>query len=140
MTGTVTVTGTGGGEPGQAAAPTTAPSGSTATTVKERTTTTRAAPSAPGTSVDLVAKAVEWDKKSLTLKANSPVVIHFDNKDTLPHNVDITTQEGGGTTIFKQDPFTGPQEVDYRFTTPGPGKLYFVCDVHPNMKGTINVT
>jgi plastocyanin len=140
MTGTVNVTGAGGPEPGQVAAPTTAPGKSTATTAEERTTTTKAAPSAPGTSVDLVAKGVEWDRKTLTLKANSPVVIHFDNKDALPHNVDITTQEGGGNTILKQDPFSGPKEVDYRFTTPGPGKLYFVCDVHPNMKGTINVT
>jgi plastocyanin len=34
---------------------------------------------------------------------------------------------------------TGPTEEDYKFTTPAPGKLYFHCDVHPNMKGTINV-
>jgi len=67
------------------------------------------------------------------------VVIHFDNKDPLPHNVDATTDEGGSNTIFKEDPFSGPKEVDYRFTTPGPGKLYFHCDVHPNMKGTITV-
>jgi plastocyanin len=145
MTGTVSVTGTGGGEPGQAAAPTTAPGKSTATTAKERTATTKPAPAAgggggSGTSADLVAKGVEFDKKTLTFKANSAVVIHFDNKDPLPHNVDITTESGGnGATIFKEDPFSGPKEVDYRFTTPGPGRLYFKCDVHPNMTGTINV-
>jgi plastocyanin len=145
MTGTVSVTGTGGGEPGQAAAPTTAPGKSTATTAKERTATTKPAPAAgggggSGTSADLVAKGVEFDKKTLTFKANSAVVIHFDNKDPLPHNVDITTESGGnGATIFKEDPFSGPKEVDYRFTTPSPGRLYFKCDVHPNMTGTINV-
>ena len=34
---------------------------------------------------------------------------------------------------------SGPIQEEYTFKTPGPGKLYFHCDVHPNMKGTINV-
>jgi plastocyanin len=148
MTGTVSVTGAGGPEPSQVTAPTTiaGKSGGPATTeARASTSTTKAAPAGGGggggapTSADLVAKGIAFSPTTLTLAANTPVVIHFDNREPLPHNVDITTQEGGGTTIFKQDPFTGPQKVDYKFTTPGPGRLYFVCDVHPNMKGTINV-
>jgi plastocyanin len=67
------------------------------------------------------------------------VLIHFDNLDAVPHNVDITTDKGGNNTLFKEDPFSGPKAVDYRFTAPGPGRLYYHCDVHPNMTGTINV-
>jgi plastocyanin len=148
MTGTVNVTGAGGPEPGQVAAPTTVAGKGPATSAAARaeTTTTsrpKAAPggsAGPGTTIDLAAKNIEFDKKSLTFKANSPVLIHFDNLDAVPHNVDITTESGGGgTTIFKEDPFSGPTAVDYRFTAPGPGRLYFRCDVHPNMTGTINV-
>jgi plastocyanin len=148
MTGTVTVTGPGGGEPGQAASPSTttgkATSATTATTA--RTTTTKAAPAAAGgggsggTSADLAAKNIAFVQKTLNLKANSPVVIHFNNQDAgVPHNVDITTDSGGSNTLYKQDPVTGPTEQDYKFTTSGPGKLYYHCDVHPNMTGTINV-
>jgi plastocyanin len=145
MTGTITVTGTGGGEPGQAAAaPTTTEGKSTATTTKAATTSTAKAAPAGGagggdTSANLTAQNIDFQQKTLTLKANSPVVIHFNNKDALPHNVDITTDSGGSNTLYKQDPMTGPTEEDYKFTTPAPGKLYFHCDVHPNMKGTINV-
>ena len=50
------------------------------------------------------------------------MVIHFDNKDSVPHNVDVTTDEGGSNTVFKEDPFSGPKAVDYKFSTPVPGK------------------
>jgi len=142
MTGTFTVTGAGGGEPGQAgASPSTTAANTSETTAaaKSTPTTAKAAAGAGGTSANLVAQNIDYQQKTLTLKANSPVVIHFDNKDSVPHNVDITTDEGGNNTLYKQDPATGPTQADYKFSTPAPGKLYFHCDVHPNMKGTINV-
>ncbi len=140
MTGTLTVTGTGGAEPGQPAPPsTTAQAGTKTAPTTAKTTTTKAAAAAGGTSANLTAKNIEFSPKTLNLAANSPVVIHFDNQDAVPHNVDITTDPGGSNTLYKQDPATGPTKEDYKFTTPGPGKLYFHCDVHPNMTGTINV-
>ena len=141
MTGTLSVTGTGGGEPGQAASPSTT-TGKTAETTakpKETTTTAKAGGGPAGITANLAAQNIEFDKKTLNFKANSSVVIHFDNKDSVPHNIDITTDSGGSNTLYKQDPQTGPVLEDYNFKTPGPGTLYFHCDVHPNMKGTINV-
>ncbi|MBV9042350.1 MAG: cupredoxin domain-containing protein, partial [Acidimicrobiia bacterium] len=139
MTGTVTIKGTGGGAAGQGAAPT--PAKSTATTGAPPTTKPAAAPGGGGgTSANLDAKGISFVQTTLTLKANSPVVIHFNNQDAgIPHNVDITTDQGGSNTLYKQDPVSGPTTADYKFTTQGPGKLYFHCDVHPNMTGTINV-
>jgi plastocyanin len=146
MTGILTVTGSGGSEPGQAAAsPSTTAGNTSETTAAAKSTSTTAAKAAPaggasGTSANLVAQNIDFQQKTLTLKANSPVVIHFDNKDAgVPHNVDITTDSGGSNTLYKQDPVSGPSQEDYKFTTPAPGKLYYHCDVHPNMKGTINV-
>ena len=46
---------------------------------------------------------------------------------------------GGSNTLYRQDPISGPLQQDYKFTTSAPGKLYYHCDVHPNMTGTINV-
>ncbi|MBV8982657.1 MAG: cupredoxin domain-containing protein [Acidimicrobiia bacterium] len=142
MTGSVTIKGTGGGEPGQAAAPKPTPASSEApTSAPPPTKAPAAAPSGGGnTSANLDAKSISFVQKTLTLKADSPVVIHFNNQDAgIPHNVDITTDQGGSNTLYKQDPVTGPATEDYKFTTQGPGKLYFHCDVHPNMTGTINV-
>jgi plastocyanin len=147
MTGTLTVTGAGGGEPGQAASPSTtaqttettaAPAG---TTIPPTTTASAAPPPGGGgnATANETAQNIDFQQKTLNLKANSPVVIHFNNKDAVPHNIDITSDEGGSNTVYKQDPVTGPTQQDYKFTTPAPGKLYFHCDVHPNMKGTINV-
>ena len=150
MTGTVTVTGAGGGEPGQATSTTVKAKGASPATTEATTATTKgAAPPPPGgpggpggpTSANLTAKGIAFQQKTLKLKANSPVVIHFDNEDpSIPHNVDITTDQGGSNTLYKQDPTAGIVKEDYKFTTPGPGTLYFHCDVHPNMTGTINVS
>jgi plastocyanin len=139
MTGTLTVTGTGGGEPGQEAAPTTAPAKTTATTTAKGTSTTAAAAGSAKDRVGLTAQNIEYKPTTFTFKANSGVSILFDNKDSVPHNIDITTDPGGNDTFYKQDPVSGPTQQEYTFKTPGPGKLYFHCDVHPNMKGTINV-
>jgi plastocyanin len=148
MTGVLTVTPP---QAGAAAAgperPTTTERQSTATTGQAATTTpttpttkASAAPSGGGNaSADETAQNIDYQQKTLTLKANSPVVIHFNNKDAVPHNIDITTDADGSNTLYKQDPVTGPTTQDYKFSTPAPGKLYFHCDVHPNMKGTINV-
>ena len=157
MTGTVTVTGEGGAAPGSVTTTTypgmyrpatnTTAHGAEKKTEHSETTEAKKAPATsnppepPGTSANLKAKNLDFSPKALSLEANNDVVIHFDNQDALPHDVDITTEDGGGgKEIFTSDPFTGPKKVDYRFRTPGPGRLYFHCSVHPNMKGTINVT
>jgi len=140
MTGILTVTGTGGGEPGQAAAPTTTPGQTSETTGAPKSTTTTAASGGNATArTGITAQNIAFSPTKLTLKANSPVAILFNNKDTVPHNIDITTDPDGTNTLYKQDPASGPIQSEYTFKTPGPGTLYFHCDVHPNMKGTINV-
>lgn len=151
MTGTVTVTGA-GGAPAGSVTTTTYPgfyrpapgtvhekAKSETTEAKKETATTKA-PAAPGTSATLTAKNLEFSPTTLSLKANSDVVIHFDNQEAVPHSLLVTTEPGGGDDVFTSDPFTGPKAVDDRFKTGPPGRLYFHCSVHPSMKGTINVT
>lgn len=136
MTGILTVTPP---EPGQAAAPTTtAAAGKTSETSAAKSTSTTAEKRATDRG-GITAQNIEYKPTTLTLKADSLVSINFDNKDALPHNIDITTDAGGSNTFYRQDPVSGPTQEQYTFKTPPPGKLYFHCDVHPNMKGTINV-
>lgn len=138
MTGTLVVSGPGGGEPGQAA-PTTTPERTSGTTTAKSPSTTAEGGGNATARATITAQNIAFSPTKLTLKANSPVAILFNNKDAVPHNIDITTDPDGNNTLYRQDPASGPIQSEYTFKTPGPGTLYFHCEVHPNMKGTINV-
>src|SRR5438067_1600069 len=87
----------------------------------------------------VVAKNIAYVQKQIKVPAGAAITVNFKNDDTVPHNMDFTVDQEGTKTFYKQDPFTGPAEQDYKLSTPAPGKLYYHCDVQPNMKGTINV-
>jgi plastocyanin len=90
------------------------------------------------TQAQISASGVQFNTDRLALAANAADTLEFDNKDAgVPHNVDITKDEAGTDSIFKQDPIQGPKTVTWSLTGPAPGTYYFHCDVHPNMKGTI---
>jgi plastocyanin len=89
--------------------------------------------------VKLAAHNIKFDKSVLKLAADSPAVIDFKNEDTVPHNVDVTSDQAGTQSIFRQDPLPGPTTVQYKFTAPAAGHYFFHCDVHPNMTGAIDV-
>lgn len=98
-----------------------------------------AAPSggAGGTVVQVSALNIAFEQTALTAPADVPFTIHFNNKEAVPHNVDI--KDGSGASAFKGDVVTGPIEVDYQVPALTAGDYTFVCDVHPNMTGTLKV-
>ena len=55
----------------------------------------------------------------------------------MPHNVNV--KDSSGASKFKGDIVTGPKEVDYQVSALSAGDYTFVCDVHPNMTGTLKV-
>ncbi len=91
---------------------------------------------APG-AVEIVADDILFDLKEMHLPANAEAEVVLKNDDQgIPHNVSFY----GGTDatappVFKGDIIAGPGEITYHFTTPGPGEIFFQCDVHPNMAG-----
>ncbi len=93
----------------------------------------------PGATVlQLVAKTLLYDKRTLSAPANQPVSLQFDNQDagTL-HNFAIYTNRNATTKIFGSDLVTGPKLETLNFTAPPPGSYFFRCDVHPDtMTGT----
>jgi plastocyanin len=91
-----------------------------------------------GETVEITAQGTAFDTSELTLPADKPSTIVFDNQDSLPHNVAIYTEQGGEP-LFAGDIITGTT-ADYPVPPLQPGSYYFQCDVHPTeMNGTVTV-
>lgn len=95
----------------------------------------------------LVAEDFRFDKRSITLTEGGSVFLRFTNLDGDAHNVAIYREgsiEDWGLDprgrIFVGGLITGPQTVDYEFRVPEPGTYFFICEPHPDMWGTVEVT
>ncbi len=94
---------------------------------------------APAGPIALSAQNIAFSAESLTVPAATAFELRFDNLDAAPHNVAIF--QGADATapnVFREAPFAGPKEVVYMVPALEAGSYYFHCDVHPNMKGTLN--
>ena len=103
-----------------------------------------AAPAAPvaDTSHPVVgAKGVKFDLTKITLKAGEAVTLKFTNSDAgIPHNIAIREVGSTGTPIFSGEHLNGVATIDYQIPALVAGKSYeFFCEVHANMKGTIEL-
>ena len=89
--------------------------------------------------VDLSANNLEFDASVIEAPAGEEFTITFTNLESQPHNVAVDTEEGGDE-IVTGEVITGP-DATTTITVPPlePGEYYFVCDVHPEMNGTIVV-
>jgi plastocyanin len=90
-----------------------------------------------GTVVQISAMGIAFEQTEVSAPADVPFTIHFNNKEAVPHNVNV--KDGTGASAFKGDIVTGPIEVDYQVPALTAGSYTFVCDVHPNMTGTLKV-
>jgi plastocyanin len=97
-------------------------------------------PGGPVQNVLVVAQNTSFNTKELDLKANLPVSLTLDNRDPVPHNLEILTSAGGSTIEKGVDPFSGPAKQTWTFTAPAAGTYYFQCIVHPSMNGKVVVT
>ena len=93
--------------------------------------------SGAGGAVQISALNIAFEQTSVAAPADAPFTIHFNNKEAVPHNVDV--KDSSGASKFKGDIVTGPKEVDYQVSALSAGDYTFVCDVHPNMTGTLKV-
>jgi plastocyanin len=101
-----------------------------------------AAPSAPsGATLNLVAKNIAYDQSSLSVAANTPFTIHFDNQDAgVPHDVAIHQGSASGQQLFQGQVITGPSSIDYQIAGLPAGTYTLVCVVHPQqMVATLTV-
>ncbi len=73
-----------------------------------------------------------FDKYDLVAHAGEAVTVIFENKDTVPHNLAVYTDETATTICFVGETITGPKTITYNFIAPKePGVYFFRCDTHP---------
>jgi plastocyanin len=82
--------------------------------------------------------AVSFDTTTLIVPAGRPFDLKFDNKQAgVPHNVQIDDSPAKTTIIFNGEHITGPATITYNVPAIAEGNYYFLCEVHPNMNGTL---
>ena len=89
-----------------------------------------------GDGVTVVAKDIQFTTPDVSARAGSAFTLTFDNQDGAPHNIAIS--DASGAKVFKGDIVTS-QKVDYAVPALAAGTYSFICEVHPEMKGTLTV-
>jgi plastocyanin len=90
----------------------------------------------PAVLVQLAADDMAFDRSQLEVPADAPFAIEFDNREPVPHNVSIR-----GTSLSRAtEILTGPATHTYVIGPLPAGTYRFVCDLHPEMGGTLEVS
>lgn len=88
----------------------------------------------PPGDVVITADNIAWSTDSLEAPADTDFTIVVDNKDSgVQHNLDIKD------TDFKTELESGPVAQVLQINLPA-GDYDYVCDLHPNMTGTLTVS
>lgn len=81
-----------------------------------------------------------FEPDRLEAAAGTEVTVVYLNDSALPHNIHFfDSADRSGDTLGQTEIVTGPgAEQEVSFTTPAEsGEYFFVCDVHPDMTGTL---
>ena len=100
---------------------------------------TSAAPAAPAEPADLnapvvTAKDLKFSPTEVSVPAGEPFQLVLDNQESAPHNIKIS--DSTGAEAFKGE-IVSNQKVTYQVPALAAGAYPFICEVHPDMKGTI---
>ena len=89
---------------------------------------------ASGGEVTLVADDLRWDTDCLRSAPGALTVVVDNQDDGENHNLHLPTADGSPATDLVQ----GPSRQELEVNLPE-GSYEFVCDLHPNMVGTLTV-
>lgn len=92
----------------------------------------------PADPYTITARNLQWARTELVAPPNTQVTFTLENRDSAPHNLTFGTTQGG-TDLVVGPNVAANASGQTTFTTPGPGTYYFICTIHPNMKGTLVV-
>ena len=98
------------------------------------TTSQAPAGSPSGDAVSIVAKDLKFAPTAVSVKADKAFAIAFDNQEGAPHNIAISS--ASGASVFKGE-IVSSTKATYAVPALPAGTYGFVCEVHPDMKGTI---
>jgi plastocyanin len=84
---------------------------------------------------------VEFVEKEITVPADTPFTITFDNKQAgVDHNIEIFSDAAKTQVYYDGEIITGPATIDYPIDPMAAGVYPFICKVHPvTMVGTLSV-
>jgi plastocyanin len=100
---------------------------------------TSAAPASPADPADpnaivVTAKDLAFSPTEVSAPADTPFVIVLDNQESAPHNIKIS--DSTGAEVFK-GPIDSNKQITNNVPALAAGSYPFICEVHPDMKGTI---
>jgi plastocyanin len=88
--------------------------------------------------IKITALNIAFDPTEVTAPADAPFVIEFDNQDAgIPH--DVVIKDSMNASVFTGELVTGPMVTQYQVQALAAGDYTFVCTVHPNMVGNMQV-
>jgi plastocyanin len=88
----------------------------------------------------VTASGLAFDTQTITLPANKPYTLTFDNQDSgVPHDIAIFPDASATNPLFTGAIVIGVNTTQYHIPALKPGSYYFHCDVHPDMNGTVTV-
>jgi plastocyanin len=90
-----------------------------------------------GTWIKITAGEIAFEQAAVSVAANQPFTVVFENRDAVPHNVAIFAGDTGAERPLEGTVFTGPATRWYAAPALAPGTYRFVCDVHPSMTGRL---
>ena len=93
-----------------------------------------AAPAPDGDAIVIVAKDLAFQTTEVTVPAGRPTTIVLDNQEGVPHNIAIN--DASGANVFKGE-IVSQAKVTNAVPALAAGTYTFLCEVHPDMKGTI---
>ena len=88
--------------------------------------------------VELTAADLRFDATVIEAPAGEAFTISFTNNDSAPHNVAVDVEEGGDE-IATSDPINEGETLELEVPALDAGEYFFVCDIHPDMNGTVVV-
>ncbi|HEY7332393.1 MAG TPA: cupredoxin domain-containing protein [Candidatus Limnocylindria bacterium] len=90
--------------------------------------------------ITISADNLEFSAPCMVATAGEAFTIHFENLESVPHDVAVYREEAKTNEIMRGEIITGPEaEVDYPVEALVAGEYYFVCTVHSAMNGTLFV-
>ena len=94
----------------------------------------------PSTRLQIRARSLKFDTKTLVAAAKSDITLSFENDDAgILHNLAVYRDKSAKERIFAGELVNGPRTVEYHFDVPLEGDYYFRCDTHPDMNGAFLV-
>jgi plastocyanin len=88
--------------------------------------------------VAVVSDNMDFDVDVIEAPAGEAFVIRLTNDENIPHNLSVYT-ERGGERLALGDIINEGEVDEVEVPALEPGEYFFVCDLHPEMTGTIVV-